>query len=102
LKSRHAALFGALSAPNGTPGAITFLNEGTSHARKPNMTPNTFSSPVANASSVTAALETAAAEKLLRDMAYVLKLTRRVKDEMTADRVPTQNTASVAEGVLVA
>jgi hypothetical protein len=66
------------------------------------MTPNTFSSPVAKTSPVAAAMEVAAAEQLLRDMAYVLKLTRRVKDEMTADRVPAQNPASVAEGVLVA
>jgi hypothetical protein len=66
------------------------------------MTPNTFSSHVATTSPIAAAIETAAAEQLLRDMAYVLKLTRRVKDEMMADRVPTQSPATVAEGVLVA
>jgi len=52
---------------------------------------------------VAAAMEVAAAEKLLRDMAYVLKLTRRVKEEMTADRAPkTAHTARTGEGVLVA
>lgn len=66
------------------------------------MTPNTFSSHAAKTSPVAAAIQTAAAEQLLRDMAYVLKLTRRVKDEMMADRTPTQQPAGVAEGVLVA
>jgi hypothetical protein len=66
------------------------------------MTSNTFSSHIALTLPVAAAIETAAAEQLLRDMAYVLKLTRRVKDEMMADRVPVQNPAGVAEGVLVA
>lgn len=52
---------------------------------------------------VAAAVEVAAAEKMLRDMAYVLKLTRRVKDEMTTDRVPqATHTARKGEGVLVA
>jgi hypothetical protein len=47
--------------------------------------------------------EVAVAEQLLRDMAYVLKLTRRVKEEMTADRAPTHaRTARTGEGVLVA
>ena len=49
------------------------------------------------------AADSLAAEQLLRDVAYVLKLTRRVKEEMTADRAPTQSPASrKAEGVLVA
>lgn len=42
----------------------------------------------AEASPVTAAMEVAAAEKMLRDMAYVLKLTRRVKAEMSAEKAP--------------
>ncbi|QJW97650.1 hypothetical protein [Frigoriglobus tundricola] len=47
--------------------------------------------------------DTTAAEQLLRDMAYVLKLTRRVKDEMTADRARTVSpTTRNAEGALVA
>ena len=62
--------------------------------------------PITNtteAASVAAAVEVAAAEQLLRDMAYVLKLTRRVKEEMTADRAPkTAHTARTGEGVLVA
>ena len=45
---------------------------------------------------------TGAAETLLRDMAFVLKLTRRVKEEMTADRAPTHLTVLKAEGALVA
>lgn len=64
------------------------------------MTPITNTAEVA---AVTAAVEVAAAEKMLRDMAYVLKLTRRVKEEMTADRLPTTvRTARTGEGVLVA
>jgi hypothetical protein len=51
----------------------------------------------------TPAADTAAAEQLLRDVAYVLKLTRRVKEEMTADRARCQKPASRAsEGALVA
>ena len=47
--------------------------------------------------------DTAAAESLLRDMAFVLKLTRRVKEEMTADRARTESpVARTAEGALVA
>ena len=64
------------------------------------MTPITSTAEVAP---VAAALEIAAAEKMLRDMAYVLKLTRRVKAEMTAE--PVTETAIVArawERVLVA
>ncbi len=45
---------------------------------------------------------TGEADNLLRDMAFVLKLTRRVKEEMTADRAPTQLSARKAEGALVA
>jgi hypothetical protein len=47
--------------------------------------------PIASAaevSPVAAAMEVAAAETMLRDMAYVLKLTRRVKAEMTAEQAP--------------
>jgi hypothetical protein len=43
------------------------------------------------------------AEHLLRDLAYVLKLTRRVKEEMMTDRAPAQPPAGrKAEGALVA
>lgn len=42
------------------------------------------------------------ADALLRDMAFVLKLTRRVKEEMTADRAPTNLPGRKAEGALVA
>lgn len=67
------------------------------------MTPITNTARVAEAAPVAAALEVAAAEQLLRDMAYVLKLTRRVKEQMTADRTPTPTrTARTGEGVLVA
>lgn len=62
------------------------------------MTPITNSTEVA---SVAAALEVAA-EKMLRDMAYVLKLTRRVKKEMTAEQAPEKATARTCEGALVA
>ena len=49
------------------------------------------------------AADSPAAEQLLRDVAYVLKLTRRVKEEMTADRAPAcARTARTGEGVLVA
>jgi hypothetical protein len=61
-----------------------FLNEGNSKVRKPTMTPITHTAEV---SPFAAAMEVAAAEKMLRDMAYVLKLTRRVKAEMTAEPV---------------
>ena len=67
------------------------------------MTPTINIPHAAEAASITAAVEVAAAEQLLRDMAYVLKLTRRVKEEMTADRAPTHvRTARTGEGVLVA
>jgi hypothetical protein len=46
---------------------------------------------------------TSAADQVLRDLAYVLKLTRRVKEEMTADRARTESpVARSAEGALVA
>ncbi len=48
------------------------------------------------------AQNTTDAEKLLRDMAFVLKLTRRVKDEMTADRADTKAAAATTERALVA
>jgi hypothetical protein len=63
------------------------------------MTPITDTAEVAPV----AALGVAAAEKMLRDMAYVLKLTRRIKAEMTAE--PVTEAAIVArtwERVLVA
>ncbi|MBY0460693.1 MAG: hypothetical protein K2V38_25525 [Gemmataceae bacterium] len=49
-----------------------------------------------------AAQSAADAEKLLRDVAYVLKLTRRVKDEMAADRAQTQAPAANPDRALVA
>lgn len=62
------------------------------------MTPITSTTEVAPV----AALE-AAAEKLLRDMAYVLKLTRRVKAEMTVTHAPEKATGTrTGEGALVA
>ena len=67
------------------------------------MTPITNTARVAEAAPITAAIELAAADQLLRDVAYVLKLTRRVKEEMSADRARTERPASrKAEGVLVA
>jgi hypothetical protein len=57
----------------------------------------------ARAARTAPAAETTASENLLRDVAYVLKLTRRVKEEMMTDRAPTQNPAGrKAEGALVA
>lgn len=50
----------------------------------------------------TAPVATTEAAKLLRDMAFVLKLTRRVKEEMTADRAPTQAPAATSDRALVA
>ena len=50
----------------------------------------------------TAPVTTAETDKLLRDMAFVLKLTRRVKEEMTADRTPTQTPAATSDRALVA
>ncbi len=64
------------------------------------MTPITNTARVAKTALNT---NSAAAENLLRDMAFVLKLTRRVKEEMTADRAGTEATpAHTAEGALVA
>ena len=52
---------------------------------------------------IAAALEVAAAENLLRDMAYVLKLTRRVKAAMAAEHAPEKAVANrTGEGALVA
>jgi hypothetical protein len=48
------------------------------------------------------ATEPTAAEHLLRDVAYILKLTRRVKEELMTDRAPTHSAGRKAEGVLVA
>jgi hypothetical protein len=56
----------------------------------------------ARATQTTPAAATTAAENLLRDMAYVLKLTRRVKEELMIDRAPTQAPGRKAEGALVA
>lgn len=59
--------------------------------------------PITTATQTAKTTDTAAAEQLLRDMAYVLKLTRRVKDEMSADRAPTQTPAGrKADRALVA
>jgi hypothetical protein len=67
------------------------------------MSPTTHTAYTTEDAPVSAAVEVAAAEKLLRDVAYVLKLTRRVKEEMTADRAQTSiRTARTGEGVLVA
>jgi hypothetical protein len=64
------------------------------------MTPTTNTARVAKTAP---AASSPAAEQLLRDVAYVLKLTRRVKEEMTADRAPPASPASrKAEGALVA
>ena len=63
------------------------------------MTPITNTARVAKTAPTA---DRAAAENLLRDMAFVLKLTRRVKEEMTADRAPTQLPCRKAEGALVA
>jgi hypothetical protein len=43
-----------------------------------------------------------AAENLLRDVAYVLKLTRRVKEEMSADRAAPVAPGRKADRALVA
>ncbi len=59
--------------------------------------------PITNTARVTTTTSTTTdAEKLLRDMAYVLKLTRRVKEEMSADRAQTQTPATNPERALVA
>ena len=64
------------------------------------MTPINNTTRVAKTAPTT---DTTAADQLLRDMAFVLKLTRRVKEEMTTDRARTvAPTAPTAEGALVA
>lgn len=60
------------------------------------MTANINTARVANTAPV------ATADALLRDMAFVLKLTRRVKEEMTADRAPTSKPVATSDRVLVA
>ncbi|MCS6863839.1 MAG: hypothetical protein RMJ56_03905 [Gemmataceae bacterium] len=66
------------------------------------MTPIRETACGAETAPVLAALETAA-ERMLRDVAYVLRLTRRIKAEMLADRsVHPQPAVRRAEGVLVA
>jgi hypothetical protein len=55
------------------------------------------------AETTAAAIEVAAAEQMLRDVAFVLRLTRRVKAEMVADRrAEPAATSRKAEGALVA
>ena len=67
------------------------------------MTPITNTARAAKTALTATATDTATAEKLLRDMAFVLRLTRRVKEEMTADRAPAKSPAGrTAEGILVA
>jgi hypothetical protein len=68
------------------------------------MTPTLNTACVAETAPVAAAVELAAAEQVLRDIAYVLKLTRRVKDELMADRRAESKPAAgrKAEGALVA
>ncbi len=67
------------------------------------MTPTIGTSRITESAPVVEALETAAAEQMLRDVAYVLRLTRRIKAEMLADRsVHPQAAERRAEGVLVA
>ena len=59
--------------------------------------------PITSTARVAATAQTTVdAEKLLRDMAFVLKLTRRVKEEMTADRAQAQSPAATTERALVA
>jgi hypothetical protein len=68
------------------------------------MTPTLNTARVAETTPAAAAMEVAAAEQVLRDMAYVLKLTRRIKTELMADRraEPKQAASRKAEGALVA
>lgn len=68
------------------------------------MTPTLNTARVAETTPAAAAIEVAAAEQVLRDVAYVLKLTRRIKAEMAADRRTEPNAAAPrkAEGALVA
>jgi hypothetical protein len=48
------------------------------------------------------AQNTTDAEKMLRDMAFVLKLTRRVREEMTAGRALAKTAPAPTERALVA
>ena len=68
------------------------------------MTPIINTTRVAETTATSAAIEVAAAERMLRDVAFVLRLTRRVKDEMMADRraEPHATASRKAEGALVA
>jgi hypothetical protein len=68
------------------------------------MTPTLNTAYAAETTPAAAAIEVAAAEQLLRDVAYVLKLTRRVKAELVADRrsEPGAAASRKAEGALVA
>ncbi len=50
----------------------------------------------------TAPVATKEADALLRDLAFVLKLTRRVKEEMTADRAQSKTPTATTERALVA
>ena len=65
----------------------------TAIASTPRVAKTTPNTPVA---------DPADADQLLRDVAFVLRLTRRVKDQMVADRRQETLPARVAEGVLVA
>ncbi len=60
--------------------------------------------PITSTARVTTAAPTATndADKFLRDVAFILKLTRRVKEEMTADRSPSQITTATTDRALVA
>lgn len=55
-----------------------------------------------NTTTAQTAQNTTEAAELLRDMAFVLKMTRRVKEEMTADRAHTQAKPATADRALVA
>ena len=68
------------------------------------MTPTINTTRVAETTATSDAIELAAAERMLRDVAFVLRLTRRVKDEMMADRRAEPHAAAgrKAEGALVA
>jgi hypothetical protein len=68
------------------------------------MTPTINTACAAETTPAAAAIEVAAAEQVLRDVAYVLKLTRRIKTEMVADRraEPSAAASRKAEGALVA
>ncbi|HEY1187756.1 MAG TPA: hypothetical protein VGE74_08870 [Gemmata sp.] len=55
-----------------------------------------------NTARVAATAQNTEADKVLRDVAFILKLTRRVKEEMTADRAQTQVKTVPADRTLVA